>query len=276
MIDGQLTLGQLVASELVVTVVVGAFAKAGKSLEKFYDLMAGIDKVGHLLDIPTDPRRESEQLPEEAVQVGWSDLVFQGAASQSKIPAATIPAGGRVAIVGDDIDGCSELAKTLAGLVEPTQGLAQIAGLDAVAAATSGAGRMIGYAGRKEIFHGTLRENIDLGRIGIGQSRVRDVLHRVGLSPAVLQLPDGLETELQTDGYPLTDLQIAQLVLARAIVAAPKLLIINRLLDELDADNLASVWTTLSAAEAPWTLVVVTNRSDIAERCESQIAIRKT
>ena len=56
-IDGQLTLGQLVASELVVTTVVGAFSKAGKSLEKFYDLMAGIDKVGHLLDIPACGQR---------------------------------------------------------------------------------------------------------------------------------------------------------------------------------------------------------------------------
>ncbi len=86
-IDGQLTLGQLVASELVVTVVVGAFAKAGKSLEKFYDLMAGIDKVGHLLDIPTDPRHEPGQLPEDPSKSAGAIWSFQGRATQSKTPS---------------------------------------------------------------------------------------------------------------------------------------------------------------------------------------------
>jgi putative ABC transport system ATP-binding protein len=275
-IAGQLTLGQLVASELVVTVVVGAFAKAGKSLEKFYDLMAGIEKVGHLLDITVDPRREPVRLPDEAVEVGWSDLVFQGAAYQSKIPAVKIPAGARVGIVGDDIDGCSELAKTLAGLAEPTHGLVQIGGFDALQAATNSAGRLIGYAGGEEIFHGTLRENIDLGRLGIGQHRIREVLQQVGLASSVLHLPDGLETELQTGGYPLTDLQVTQLLLARAIVANPRLLIVDRLLDKLDPDSRAHVWNTLSSDAAPWTLVVVTSRDDLAARCESQIAIRRT
>ncbi len=54
-VSGELTLGQLVASELVVTAIVSAFAKIGKSLESFYDLMAAVDKVGHLLDLPVEP-----------------------------------------------------------------------------------------------------------------------------------------------------------------------------------------------------------------------------
>ena len=92
-IDGQLTLGQLVASELVVTVVVGAFAKAGKSLEKFYDLMAGIDKVGHLLEHSDRSPTRVGEIPDLAADIRWSDLVFETPSSRSTIPAADIPPG---------------------------------------------------------------------------------------------------------------------------------------------------------------------------------------
>ena len=52
---GELTLGQLVAAELIVMVIVGSFAKLGKQLENFYDLLAAVEKLGHLFDLPTEP-----------------------------------------------------------------------------------------------------------------------------------------------------------------------------------------------------------------------------
>ncbi len=274
-IDGQLTLGQLVASELVVTVVVGAFAKAGKSLEKFYDLMAGIDKVGHLIDIPVDSWQELGDLPPGPAEVRWGDLEFIGPASKSKISAATVEAGSRIAIVGDDVNGRTLLARTLAGLSQPSSGLAEIAGFDSDNASANGAGRLVAYAGQNDLFHGTLRENLDLGRSGSGQNRVREVVQQVGLSEAVLRLPDGLQSRLQTAGYPLTDIQTKKLVLARAILATPKLLIVDGLLDDLSSEDRQSVWKALTAPEATWTLLVNTNRDDVAELCDGQIAVRR-
>ena len=60
--QGQLTLGQLVAAELIIAVVVGSLAKAGKHFEGYYDLMAAVDKLGHLMDLPLE-RRDGENLP---------------------------------------------------------------------------------------------------------------------------------------------------------------------------------------------------------------------
>ncbi len=275
-IQGQLTLGQLVASELVVTLVVGAFAKAGKALEKFYDLMAGVDKVGYLIDVRVDPRQEVGVQLQGPAEVRWGALFFQRGTSQTRIAAATIPAGGRVAIVGDDVDGRSDLAKTLGGLREPTQGFARVGGYDAEQAAIGGAGLVIGYAGGTELFHGTLRENIAVGRPRIGPHRIREVLGEVGLLDRVLNLEDGLHTHLQSDGYPLSRTEVTQLILARAMAAAPSLLIIDGLLDQLAADQRETIWSALVAFDAPWTLLVVTNRDDVASWCDSQIAIRRT
>ncbi len=275
-IEGQLTLGQLVASELVVTVVVGAFAKAGKSLEKFYDLMAGIDKVGHLLDIKTDHRHNVGPLSDGPIEASWTDLIFRRPTSESRLPASKIAAGDRVAVIGGDIDGCSDLAKTLAGLAEPTVGLVQVAGFDALQAATGSDGQLIGYAGDRQIFHGTVRENIDLGRSGIGHHRLREVLKNLGLADAVQHLDEGLESTLQTDGYPMTQSQVDLLTLARAIAPRPKLLVINGLLDRMDSQRVSRVWEHLSDPDAPWTLVVITHREDIADRCDNKITVRPT
>ncbi|TWT84904.1 Alpha-hemolysin translocation ATP-binding protein HlyB [Planctomycetes bacterium CA13] len=270
-IQGRLTLGQLVASELVVTVVVGAFAKAGKSLEKYYDLMAGIDKVGHLLDIPVDPRYELSELPNGPIPVRWDDLRFQDATRSIHIPAAEIEPGSRVAILGNDLPRKSWLAQTLAGLTVPDEGLAEVAGFEARQAAFAGRGRWVAYAGHPEIFHSTLQQNVDLGRVGIGYNRVRETLQQVGLWNTVIRLPEGVQTMLQTDGFPLARNHIAQLVIARAIAAKPRLLVVDRLLDDLTPESQETVWNTLNDPDAPWTLVLVTNHQSIAERCTRKL-----
>lgn len=274
-IDGQLTLGQLVASELVVTTVVGAFAKAGKSIEKFYDLMAGVDKVGHLIDVPADPKHDLGAFPDGPAEVNWNELSFKSTTFESKVPVANISAGSRAAIVGDDVDGRAALVQSIIGLKKPSSGLVQIAGFDANHASASDRGKLIGYAGKNDTFHGTLRENVDLGHSGISQDRIRDVLETVGLDEVVLKLPQGLQTHIQTGGYPLTEMQSRLLALARVIIHQPRLLVIDGLLDDLPADHRNSIWKSLDADDS-WTLLINTNHDAVAELCESQISVRRS
>lgn len=268
-IEGTLTLGQLVASELIVTVVVGSFAKAGKAIEKFYDLMAGIDKVGHLLDLPTDPPIDLGHLPEGPADVAWENLKFATATAKSEVAATQITAGSRVAVVGNDVSGRSWLAEAIAGVGAPTEGMVQIAGMAAIDAANNGEGRIVAYAGRRDVFCGTLRENVSCGRRGIGHRQVREALRSVGLSPSVV----AIDQWLQTDGYPFSRDQVSRLILARAVVAAPKLLVVDVLLDELNDSSRTEIWNTLTSNAAPWTLVVVTHREDLAMLCDRQIEV---
>ncbi len=268
-IEGKLTLGQLVASELIVTVVVGSFAKAGKAIEKFYDLMAGMDKVGHLLDLPTDSPIHMGRLPEEAADVVWGNLKFLTATAKTEVAANQISAGSRVALVGNDVSGRAWLAEAIAGISVPTDGIVQVADMTASDAATNGDGRIVAYAGRKDVFCGTLRENISCGRRGIGHRQVREALQRVGLSPSVVPI----DQLLQTDGYPLSRDQVNRLVLARAIVSAPKVLVIDAVLDELSDSSRTEIWSTLTDSAAPWTLVVSTQREELANRCDQQIEV---
>ena len=273
-IDGQLTLGQLVASELVVTVVVGAFAKAGKSLEKFYDMMAGIDKVGHLLDIPPDPRMETGDVADGPSEVRWSDLTFTRGSGRSSIPGAVVRPGARVAIVGNDQAGKSMFARSLAGLVNPQDGTLQVGGFDAFESAIAKPGETVGYAGPPQIFHGTLSENVGLGRERVHASRVREVLAAVNLNQSVLAMPKGADAPLQSDGYPLTFEQQCQLMIARAIAPHPSVLVIDGLLDGMSQENLDYLFDYLRSDAADWTTILVTNHDRIADWCDQKIAVR--
>ncbi len=272
----QLTLGQLVASELVVTVVVGAFAKAGKTLEKFYDLMAGVDKVGHLLDIPVDPRSDLGELPEGPASVRWDDLDFHFdlTGSTCVVPAYEIKPGSSVAVVGHYRAGKSLLVRSLAGLIRPHHGMAEIAGYDAQTAALGGEGKLVGYACRGEAFHATIEENVDVGRSFVGQKRVREALDQVGLWESVLRLPGGTRTMLQSGGSPLSNTQRAQLMIARAIAGRPKLLLIDSLLDDLTPDVRDSLLDKLTGDDVPWTLVIVTNQLEIANRADETLELK--
>ncbi|MEO1618345.1 MAG: ABC transporter ATP-binding protein [Planctomycetota bacterium] len=272
-IDGQLTLGQLIASELVVTVVVGAFAKAGKSIEKFYDMMAAIDKVGHLIDVKPDERVDLAEFPEGPAEVNWSELSFKTPLMNCFVHEAHIRAGDRVAVIGENQASKALLARGLAGLIDPTSGSIQVAGFDTYEAVNAEAGELVGYAGSPDVFHGTLRENVDLGRYEVSANRVREALRYAGLSTVALSMPEGLESRLQTDGYPLSHEQCIQLMIARAVATHPRLLVIDGCLDMLNRATRTEIFENISSPDAPWTLLVITNREDIAAECSTRIAL---
>jgi ABC-type bacteriocin/lantibiotic exporter with double-glycine peptidase domain len=216
------------------------------------------------------------RIPEGPAEITWSDLAFHTETGVSKIPAASIPAGTRVAITGDDQTGKASLAKTIAGHLNPDVGIIQVAGFDAFEATVAEPGTIVGYCGDPEVFHGTIEENVSLGRPEIHPNRVRQVLEASGLIETVLTLPDGLHTKLQTGGYPLTKEQRQRLMIARAIATHPRVLVVNGLLDALGRSERDHLWSSLTGVDATWTLVVVTNRDDIAGACENQISVRSS
>ncbi len=272
-INQQLTIGQLVASELVVTVVVGAFAKAGKSLEKFYDAMAAIDKIGHLLDMRVDPHFNAGSAASTPMAVRWESLEFHvpGAESHYKIGSASINPNSRVAICGADRTASTLLMRALVGLTTPQRGLIEIAGLEPIVAAHSPAGSIVGYAGQPEIFRGTINENISLGRQTITSASLREALVQCELWDAVLRFPLGSDTMLQTNGYPLSHSHRLRISLARAIAGKPKLLLIDGILDELEPTICERIWDALAKADSPWTLLIVTDRPELIAGCDQRI-----
>ncbi len=271
--SNSLTIGQLVASVSVVAVVVGAFAKVGKSLELFYDLMAATQKVGHLIDLATVPPTRPLAAGIGPVEVRFRDLSVGIGHHHAKIPNFTVAPRQRVAITGEGRSGKTTLLETLAGLRIPKTGLAEIGGIDSRDVNRFADGSMVGFASDIEIFHGTITEAVTLNRLSIQQNDVREALQLVELWDEVLNFPSGPDTQLQTGGYPLSQSQSARLMIARAIVAKPRLLLIDGTLDRLPPEMRMRIWDKLSAPQQPWTLLVATWDEHIIDTCTHELEL---
>ena len=206
-ISGQLTLGQLVAAELIVTVIVGSFAKLGKHMESYYDLLAAVDKLGQIFDLPME--RQDGII---AVQTGYPSPVHMVDLSYHTKDGIhvladfnlKIEAGERIGIVGPSGSGKSLLYDLLYGIRSPTTGHVAINGLDPCDLRPDALRKQVALVRDREVFAGTIEENIHLERPDVSTYDVRAALEQVGLIDDVLRLPDGLDTQLISKGNPLT------------------------------------------------------------------------
>ncbi|WP_309895750.1 ATP-binding cassette domain-containing protein [Archangium sp.] len=269
----QLTLGQLVAAELVVTPVVSSFAKIGKYLETLYDLLAAVDKVGYLFDLPLE-REGGEPLPEK--EAGPASLRLQEVTLDSPVPGRpvlrgltlAVAAGSRVAVVGSHGAGKSLLASLALGLRTPTQGAVELDGVDLREVRLEEVRSRTALVRGIELFEGTLLDNVRVGRESLTPHEVREALATVGLLEEVAALPEGLQTHLSGVHQPLSTGQAQRLMLARALAGRPRLLVLDEALDSLDANVRMQVLDTVLAPGAPWTVLLTTHVPELAARCE--------
>lgn len=272
-IERQLTLGQLVAAEIIVTAVVAAMAKVGKYLESYYDLLAAVDKVGHLLDLPLEREGGAKLAPEGGRRGATltADSVSGGYASGPALfdrASFALPSGARAALVGADGSGKSLLVEMVAALRAPRAGSIRIDGLDVRDAALVELRSRIAVVRGATVVPDTILENVRMGRAGIDAADVREALRAVGLEETVDALPEGLNTMLSATGRPLSHGARSRLAIARAIVARPALLVLDDALDGIDPKVRAHLYDRLFSPSQPWTLIVASDEEDVARRCD--------
>ncbi|WP_201276302.1 peptidase domain-containing ABC transporter [Methylotetracoccus oryzae] len=276
-VDQQLSVGQLVAAELIVSAVLSSFAKFGKQLESFYDLMAGVDKLGHLIDLPLE-REHGEAYPERGAAGASVHLVEvsfayeHGPTVLAKVTAAIAP-GERVAILGPHGAGKSTLADLLCGLRQPTSGRIEFNGLDLRDIRLEALRERIAVVGRVEIVEDTIVENVRVGREDMSLDRVVEVLRALGLESEFADLPDGLNTSIGPNGAPLSSGQARGLMLARAVAGRPMVLIIDGLLDDLDAASRARAAQVVFSEEHSGTVLVLTRSENVARLCQRTVRL---
>lgn len=275
-ISGQLTLGQLVAAELIVAVIVGAFAKMGKHLESFYDLLAAVDKLGVLIDLPLERADGILHVPEGGparLQMQHLTATAGGGRRMFGPLDLDVAPGEHVGVAAVPAGPHSVLTDLIYGLRNPSSGQLQIDGLAPRDLRPDVLRGQVAVARNIEIFGGTILSNIHLERPGITAADVRETLEQVGLLDDVLSLPEGLDTQLAPGGYPLDDHQARRLMLARALVSRPRLLVIDGLLDAFPDDDLPSLTDALTASHADATLLIISGRRDVLNRCDRQIDV---
>ncbi|MBC7544882.1 MAG: ABC transporter ATP-binding protein [Candidatus Sericytochromatia bacterium] len=274
-IERQLTLGQLVAAELVVTKVVEGFAKLSKHLEMLYDLLAAVDKLGSLVDLPLD-RFGGVEMPDTAaavVALRQVTIVSKGEGVAVRDADMFLQAGSRVALTVNTGSGLRPLIDVLTGFGVPSAGAVELDGRDTRELDLGEMRGRVAVVRDVEIFGGTIAGNVSVGRPDAAPAEIRQALAAVDLLQVALELPDGLQTLVKTGGAPLTNDQALRLMVARAIVSQPRLLVLDETLDVLGTAARQMLLATLCLPDNPWTLLIVTQREDVMAYCDTVYAL---
>jgi len=274
-ISQQITLGQLVASELIMGSIVGALAKMGKKLEAWYDAMAAMDKLGHIFDLEIereDGERSFEGKAGARIQADGLTFGYDGVALFADRNFTILP-GSRAAIVGPHGSGASTMLDILFGLRQPNAGFVTIDGLDLRNWYLEALREKVILLRRDEIVDATVMENLRLGRNDIGMDEIRSALASVGLLDEVLHLPDGLNLRLKIGGAPLSGNQRTRLLLARALVQRPSLLLIDELFDGLDPESLNQLSAAILGKSQAWTVVLTSRDHGVTQKCDQIIKL---
>ncbi len=272
----QLTVGQLVAAEIVVTTALASLAKFQKHLEAFYDLVAALDKLEYLFTLPMEEVHGAPlkvlNAPAEVEIKGVSYSYDSGEPLFNNLNVK-ISSGSKVALLGSNSSGKTTLVDLLYGIKKATNGTILIDGYDFRDLSLESIRDQVALVRGLEILPESILENIRAGRESVGLDDVRQVLSDLGLLQEIESLPDGLQTQLNGDGRPLSIAQAHRLILARAIVAQPRLLLVDETLDDLDEKTRERALSAILKKSSPWTLLITTHDTDLAAKCDAVISL---
>lgn len=270
----QLTLGQLVASWLIVSVIVSSVTKLSSQLEAWYDLLTGVAKVGKLVDLPlerADGERPADASKPAGLELVNLDISFPGRPTLLSGASYKIEPGESVALRAPSGSGKSVLLDMIYGLRSPSEGRILVDGVDQRDLELRALRERVALARGSMVVSGSIVDNVRMGREEMGLSEIRNALEAVELLQEIQQLPDGLRTLLTTDGRPLSSGQCERLVLARALAGHPRLLMVDGQLDSLGPDMRRRIAERLCAEGSPWTLILVSSCPELQELCTRRI-----
>ena len=265
-IVGELTLGQLVAAELIVTVIVSSVAKFGKHLESFYDLMASIDKLGYLFDLPVETFQGAVAVPTDR---SFEVIVGDRSTVSASTGAWTLALGECVALTGD-AHATERLIDQLYGLRANDSQAIQISQVDIRDIRPDLLRRDVSMVRGLEVLEGTIADNLIVGRSEISHDQVLAAVRTVGLEHRIDSLPFGLRERLAVNGAPLTRSEVIRLVIARAIVNSPQLLLIDGALDALSDAEIDDLVTSGFFSVPGRAILLVSGRQQLRAACSRQ------
>jgi ABC-type multidrug transport system fused ATPase/permease subunit len=184
--------------------------------------------------------------------------------------------GERVALVGPGGSGKSLTLDLVQRLRQPESGFVTFDDVDVRLYRLDALRDQVARAGETEVFSGSVLDNVRLLRPTVSATDVDAALGRLGLADTVRALPLGLDTPLSTHGWPLSPAQVTTLMLARAIVTKPRLLLLDEAFTGIEEPLRSRALDGVFAPDAPWTVLVVTDREDVLARCDRIVDLTRT
>ena len=279
---GQLTLGQFVAAEVVVSGILSSFDGVVKRMGHIYYFLTALTELSFLFSLPKDQDAATLSIPlpdptVHGIRVTCKDLTFAPAGGPPVFEHFNLEVtpGEKIGIYADTTMAKTALARVLGGLESPTAGVIRYNGVDLRHLNLDSVNRFRGFIldSQLSLFEGTLEENILLGREYIPYSDVRWALRFTELEEEVDALPHGLKTHVRSAGKIFAPTHIVRILVARAILGRPQLLIFEGILHNMHPAMRETILRRLCSKEEPWSVIFVSNDPNLTPHVDRRIML---
>lgn len=278
-LNQQMNIGQFVAAEIIILLVIASVEKLILGLETIYDVLTSIEKLGKIVDKPLESQ-EGEildikneplivELDEVTLKVADRDTPIIDKVSLKLKPKQTI------LINGENGSGKSSLLKLIAGLILPTKGKIYINNKSLFGINLNSYRSHIGQTLTEESpFEGTLLENITFSDKSVTTDQVNEAIKIVGLKQFIKSLPLGLKTVLYPEGKGISYTISKKIMLARSIIKQPEILLLREPLDQFEPEEAKRIIEFLTDPRHNWTIVVVSQSNLWKSKADKIVTLR--
>jgi len=271
-IEGKLTIGQLVAFNMLAQRVATPILRLAQLWQDFQQIGVSMARLGDILNTRTEVPPSSQTLPAMHGAIDFEDVHFRYKADGRVILHDIdlhIKAGELVGIVGRSGSGKSTLAKLLQRLYVPERGRIRIDGIDLALADPAWVRRQIGVVLQENLlFNRSIRENIAVADPGMPLELVIEVARLAGAHEFICDLREGYDAIVGEQGCGLSGGQRQRIAIARALVSNPRILIFDEATSALDYETERTLQQNMPAICHGRTVIVISHRLSVVRHAD--------
>ncbi len=265
-IEGKLTVGELVAINMLLGRVTGPILRLAQVWQEFQQIRVSVARLGDILNTPAEPAYSPNRATPPRIngRIIFDHVNFRYQPNSRDVLSdicLDIPAGQVLGVVGRSGSGKSTLTRLVQRLFVPSQGRVLIDGVDLTLVDTSWLRRQVGVVLQENLlFNRTVRENIALADPAAPMETVIRAAQMAGAHEFILDLPQGYDTQIDERGANLSGGQRQRLAIARALMADPRILIFDEATSALDAESEEIIQRNMQAIVKGRTVIIIAHR----------------
>lgn len=277
LIEQQLNIGEFIAAEIVILIVIGAVEKLITSLDSAYDVITGLEKIASVTESPLEQSGTMELSVDKGLDVQLADFTFSFDSEKKILDSVNLrfTPGQKISITGPEGSGKSMLLRILTGNYQDFQGSFQINHFPIQNYALQSLRKYTGILLHgQEIFGGSLWENISLGQKEITSEVILQKANELGFDDLLTHFPAGFNTLIEPIGKKTPHTIIRKILLLRALCGNKKLLLLEDPWTGLEPKNKEIIKKYLLNLPADTTVIVVSDDADFNKLTDQQINMR--